>query len=60
MQDFLVLVQLQGVPAQGGGGHQPQYRGVQLQELLREEGSIGENYNCLDKGLILVTSMNYV
>ena len=43
VQDFLVLVQLHGVPAQGGGGHQPQYRGVQLQELLQEEGSIGEN-----------------
>ena len=25
VQDFQVLVQLQGVPAQGGGGHQSQY-----------------------------------
>ena len=46
VQEFLVLVQLQGVPAQGGGGHQSQYRGVQLQELLKEEGSIGGNYKC--------------
>ena len=35
-----------------------QYRGVQLQELLQEEGSIGENYNCFDRALILVTRMN--
>ena len=27
------------VPAQGGGGHQLQYRGVQLQRLLQEEES---------------------
>ena len=43
VQDFLILVQLQGVPAQGEGGHRPQCRGVQLQELLQEEGSKGEN-----------------
>ena len=43
VQDVLVLVQLQGVPVQGGGGHRSQYRGVQLQELLQEEGSLGEN-----------------
>ena len=58
MQDFLVLVQLQGVPAQGGGELLPQYRGVQLQELLQEEESIGENYNCFDRALILVKRMN--
>ena len=60
VQDFLVLVQLQGVPAQGGGGHLPQYRGVQLQERLKEEGSIGKNYNCFDRALILVTRMNSI
>ena len=49
VQEFLVLVQLQGVPAQGGGGHQSQYRGVQLQELLQEEGSIGGKYDCFDR-----------
>jgi len=49
VQEFLVQVQLQGVPAQGGGGHQSQYRGVQLQELLQEGGSIGGNYNCCDR-----------
>ena len=58
VQEFLVLVQLQGVPAQGGGGHQSQYRGVQLEELLHEEGSKGENFNCFDRALILVTRMN--
>ena len=30
---------LGSVPAPGGGGHQPQYRGVQLQKLLQEEES---------------------
>ena len=49
-----------GRTSSGGGGHLSQYRGVQLQELLQEEGSIGENYNCFDRALILVTRMNHI